>query len=1210
MPDIEDKLVAKAVIKSQWATAEQVRECWEFQNQERQNGRTPLSLLNLLLEKNYISTTQKESLVKKINKKNARLFGEIAIDLKLITRVQLQECLDIQDRVKKSGQEDLLGFPPYLGEILVSKNYIDPEAIDRILEEQNNKEIAIKAGDKKREEFKESVTCKHCGAQFNMKLMGSSKKLKCGQCGQSLLSESTVKKEPVNLVQKITLSLPKFGRARGKKATLPGYQIIETLGEDFTGITYRACKEGDKNQLAIKVFNEEAGNDEKFIGQLKKMVQRQESLHIPNIRRCLSVDSYEAEGRHITYLVSEFIEGKSLRQVLHQGTPISTEKALTITTRIAKILQYAYEDGLFHGDVALHNILISKEGKVIVANLGIPNKTINNLFRIAEMDGIAPLYIPPELLDENKQCDQRSDIYCLGSVLYQLLAKRPPFQGTSPFEVLSRINENTPLPPIRVYNSDVSSNISDIIEKMMEPDIEKRYQTYYELIAHLHDPQQAHITKVAETVVPQDTQPEAETEPQPIEQPQEAFDTREQQASETLARISAPTEESRRNEEESSLRQLSQHKDEIPWQKIVTAAAFLLIIGIPVYLSMAKAQQIEQAKKAYFTLREEVSRQKKNIDKAESLEKKMRTCADMEKRLRAYKIIYKDVPFSKDSNMLQNVDTHLKDLEKFQNQILNKAIQSVFTRADVFLKKNYICAALETLTLDTIPQGSRTNTLSDQINRKKEDILNYARQLVAKTTQQAEQNIKLLTTARAENKVVQEPMDQLKKAIETLEKYRQTFVEEAQNKSEIASILENTVQSIGTFKQKLDEYNLWAQEERQKKSQSNLQGLLAKTKPYLDQYDYNQASKALQQGSKDKQLSAEDLAQIQTIQDQIQNLKGAKETLIRHLSRLNTKNIKIYYQNKSYTLEAVTEKEFSFKPNQKVPWSKFPLEYFPMLIEFIMQYTTGEERVYLSSFCEESQNYALAYKLLRETATQQPIAKIKLENLQKKIQTDVEELSQQLRRNDWDKEWEKSLGSALALKNQYLVPGIPLGENTERNFNEFCQAAFYKLFGSETRQQHLFDFKGLDNHIAPDLLLQATAKIDNDYLWFGGGSFSFTEKNIRGVAGLCRFSKENEKLELNFGNYRFGIEATGKLSYYVFSPAKFQTVDIGKLSNKWIFFGLFIADNHAHWYINSKKQFSFPHPYQITIDKLTFKATSSKEGGVLLDNLYLGSESK
>lgn len=1254
-----DDKIAKYVIKSDWATQEQVQECLDYQEQIKRGGLTPPFLLDVLVQKQYISPSQRETLLKSMRKKGVRLFGEIAIDFQFVTYAQMQECLEIQEKIKKTGQENALGFPPYIGEILVSKNYMRSEEIKLILEAQK-KEAASKenkalekaveelvipqilsdsgtqdmiklnfgtekavdqdniptadAPAKEPKEAKEMRTCKHCGSQFHISAKANEKKMRCGQCGKLVLGESASSKKDIGLAQKITLSLPKFGRTQVKKLSIPDYQLGDTLGEDSTGTTYQAVHLPDKNPVVIKVYNEETCADAKFMAQLSEAAHKCISLHIPNTRKTLKIQRAPKDNKEFIYLVSEYVEGKSLRQVIQQATPISVEKALTIITRLAKVLQYANEEGVIHGDIAPHNILISKEGKVIVANLGIPNKTVNNLSRIAQQDGMAPLYMAPELLDENRQPDYRSDIYSLGALFYYILARRPAFQGSSPFETLNRINDNIPVPAIQLYNKEVPLDVFRIIEKMMETEASLRYQNYQDLVNHLHDPH------MVNQVVPLTEETEKMENDEPPEEKHKVERPEEDKGEKTLARVVATeTYDTGEPEADDNLRTLSARNAggglEIPWNKIILIAILVMAVGIPLYFNMEKQRKVDQAAQEYYRLRDEFSRQRKSINTVDSLVQKMQLCNDLQKKFKSYRERHRDVPFAKEQNFLKNVEQHMKDIDRLKLSVVGGTVRNIIIKADGFLRKNQLCAALEVLTLDEIPEAYREPKMDVPLVNKRAEILKFAQSQFDKAQQQADAAYKEMTKSRDEQNfvVATEAQEKLQKAIAQLEKYIQDFTSEAKSRSAMSEMIDKTEANIAGWKQKNADYSKWIQEERPKKSQVAFQTIMSKIKPLLEKCDYAQAERELQVQlvSQGKSLFPELRDQLQQMKDNIGHLKTAREALLRHLSRLNTKNLKISYQGRIYSVESVSERgDFSLKPAKKLAWQDFPPNHLPLLIESVIPYATPDERFSLSFMCLELQNYPMAYKLLEEIAPQKEIAKKELQALESKLKTTTAELFSYLQHPDWDKNWEQSLTNALTLQNQYLLPGLPYTEEQGRMVHDFYTRAYEKMFGNECRQQYLFDFHNNENRLQQEGLQQAIVKIDNGYMVFSGGSWSYSEKNIRGVTGLCRFAKDNEKMEVSMGNYRMGIEATGKVSYYIYKPAKFQSADLGSFANKWFIFGLFLAENQMHWYINTKRQFSFVHAHQETIDKITFKASSSKEGGIALDDIYIGVDVK
>lgn len=1139
-----------------------------------------------------------------------RPFGEIAIELKLIDKKQLQECLGIQERIKKSGQEALLGFPPYIGEILVSRNYIQAEQIKQVLAQQQEEnkledekqretppaitrtpvgvapipeppvtttpatameamipevtaeeldlaeEPTVKANEpplspeKEAEESesakdKEMVACSHCGTQFNKSLLDTNKRLKCGNCGKHVLgSAEQTQKNVKKFAPKITFSLPQFVRSRLKKIAIPGYQIFDLLGEDTTGSTYQACRVSDAaNPVVIKIFNEETRLDEKFITQVGEMVRRASTLHLHHVRKIHEIGRCPVPGSgDLVYVVSEYVEGKSLRQVLAQGTIISIEKAITIGTRLAKILLHAYEVGLTHGDIAPHNILISQEGKVVLANLGIPNKVAQNLFYFAEMDGSTALYVAPEVVSATQTCDYRSDIYSLGALLYQLLAKRPAFEGKSPFETLNRLTADVALPPIQLYNPQVSPEIFKILEKMMEPDPEKRYQKYSELIAHLQDPQKIHNVETSFPV--------------PL----------------------VPTEESKRREEEESLKPLSgkalHSSSQMSWGKIIFAGVLILVVGWWILGSMSRAKEIAQAKKEYEDLQKEFRKHKENVEKLQELEQSFQE----------YKRRYRNVNFSKGENFRDYADSYLKKLDDARKNVISQQIYSVMRKADQYAQKFYFCAALEMI--ERIPKNIR-EIRNDEINKKYAAILKDARGC-------AETAIKIFLQAQKDKNY--------NKALEALEKCTTNFPKEAKSLGDLGQDLDNLGKKLEEAKKEAVAYQLYVTEEKQKKSQKIFLSAMEQINGAQQRYDYKEFLKTLQPFFQEKDLLPDVREKLEKYKYQGEQLKFAKETLLRYVKRI--KNTPVYYKYRSYPLESISDREFMLRGKKTIPWPEFPKHQLHMLLDMLIPYINPQESIAFGVWCISHKNYMLAHKLLKNVSDSEQ-TKIAMQILETSMGEETNELVSSLQLAERSGDWEKAIGYALALKSDYLLPGLSSNASEAVSLDRFFLRAFQQFCGRGNKAYQFFDCQEPQEQLV-NVFSQARTKFENGLLWCGSGKGLFSsDKRIRGVCGLCRFSKDSERLEVGLGNFLFKIEGSGKVYYHIYGQeSKFQASEIGSLGNKWCLWGLYSADNQMHWHCNGKTLYTFQQSESSSPDKVSFQTTTTKEGGIWLDDLY------
>jgi len=464
---IKDKVIAKLLVNAKFVNREQLSEAVEAQElMADADGNRP-RLFDVLLQKGYISREQLQTILEGYDRKTKRLFGEIAIQWNLLDETQLQECLDLQGTMKDGGQK-----VPRIGQLLVSRNYLKKHQVKAILEEQNKK----------------IASCPGCGASFNVRSVEPGAKFKCTACGKALHFRKE-KEAPIDADATMVREVEPLFREKPKqkeRSSFGDFKILKHLGQDSTGSIYKARKENDERIVALKIFNKDIADDQEYVATLKANVQRSAKLSNEYLKKVYAMGT--VNGAY--YVSTEFIEGESLRNILQRKGMLSVKKALVICARVVEALIYVHEHGGIHEDVRPSNILISTDGRVVLSNLGLTPKITDNILSIVDSGQLAPFYIAPEQVVEDREVDYRADIYSLGATLYHLVAGRPPFEGQSPFEVLIRFTEDF-FPPPQVYNPAVPQAVARIIEKMVAAEPEDRYQDLKELLHDLENPKEA-----------------------------------------------------------------------------------------------------------------------------------------------------------------------------------------------------------------------------------------------------------------------------------------------------------------------------------------------------------------------------------------------------------------------------------------------------------------------------------------------------------------------------------------------------------------------------------------------------------------------------------------------------------------------------------------------------------------------------------------------
>ncbi|MBX3688687.1 serine/threonine-protein kinase [Dokdonella sp.] len=265
------------------------------------------------------------------------------------------------------------------------------------------------------------------------------------------------------------------------KTRLGHYDIVAELGRGGMGVVYKGYEASLNRYVAIKVLAESLAHDaaikERFLREARSMA----ALNDPHIIQIYFIG--EDEGQ--TYFVMEFVEGESLGSMLKRDHRLSVEQAAKVIQQTALGLATAHDRGVVHRDIKPGNLMITKRGSVKIADFGIAlsNQDLSKkLTTTGEFVG-TPGYLSPEVC-LGKPVDQRSDIFSLGIVLFEMLAGKMPFNDESPLGLMLEVVK-AEIPDVRGLNQDVDPQIAAILAKMIAKDPADRYQNCHELVDEL-----------------------------------------------------------------------------------------------------------------------------------------------------------------------------------------------------------------------------------------------------------------------------------------------------------------------------------------------------------------------------------------------------------------------------------------------------------------------------------------------------------------------------------------------------------------------------------------------------------------------------------------------------------------------------------------------------------------------------------------------------
>ncbi len=233
--------------------------------------------------------------------------------------------------------------------------------------------------------------------------------------------------------------------------------------------------------VAVKQLRTDLSADDTFQARFRKEAQSSAALNHPSIVAVYDTgESINAHGAHVPYIVMEYVEGQTLRDILRgaeDGRKILPERALSISADVLSALDYSHRSGIIHRDIKPANVMVTPAGLVKVMDFGIARAiadTSSAMTQTAAVIGTAQ-YLSPEQA-RGETVDARSDIYSAGCLLFELLTGRPPFVGESPVSVAYQHVREAPKAPSQL-NPDVSESVDRIVAKSLAKRVEDRYQS-------------------------------------------------------------------------------------------------------------------------------------------------------------------------------------------------------------------------------------------------------------------------------------------------------------------------------------------------------------------------------------------------------------------------------------------------------------------------------------------------------------------------------------------------------------------------------------------------------------------------------------------------------------------------------------------------------------------------------------------------------------
>lgn len=258
------------------------------------------------------------------------------------------------------------------------------------------------------------------------------------------------------------------------------YEILEVIGMGGMAVVYKAKCHRLNRFVAVKILKDELAQDAEFLQRFRDESQAVAMLSHPNIVSVYDV----SRTSEVEYIVMELIDGITLKDYMERQSPLDWTRATFFALQIAKALEHAHSRGIIHRDIKPQNIMVLRDGTVKVTDFGIARQAGSNTYNLREAIGSVH-YVSPEQA-KGGHIDNRSDLYSLGVVMYEMLTGKLPFEGDTPLAVAMQHINSAPEPP-RTFVPDIPKTLEDIVMKAMTPQKAGRYHSATEMIRDMEN---------------------------------------------------------------------------------------------------------------------------------------------------------------------------------------------------------------------------------------------------------------------------------------------------------------------------------------------------------------------------------------------------------------------------------------------------------------------------------------------------------------------------------------------------------------------------------------------------------------------------------------------------------------------------------------------------------------------------------------------------
>jgi serine/threonine-protein kinase len=270
--------------------------------------------------------------------------------------------------------------------------------------------------------------------------------------------------------------------------TLDHYRLDATVARSGMSTLYKATDLRDGRQVAIKVPHAEMEADPVLVERFRREQEIGQELDHPGV-----VKTFDGEERSRLYMVVEWVDGRLLRSILNQERKLPIERAVNFALQICDALDTMHKHGVVHRDLKPENVMVDDRDRIKLIDFGIAMKEDARRLTFVDMSATlgTPDYISPEQV-KGQRGDQRSDIYALGVMLYEMLTGETPFSGPNPLAVMNERVLHDPR-PARKLRAEISPQLEEILNRALERDPRHRYATASEMAWDLEHPDQVGV---------------------------------------------------------------------------------------------------------------------------------------------------------------------------------------------------------------------------------------------------------------------------------------------------------------------------------------------------------------------------------------------------------------------------------------------------------------------------------------------------------------------------------------------------------------------------------------------------------------------------------------------------------------------------------------------------------------------------------------------